>query len=267
MEHALKKIKMLNLGCGNRYHNEWTNIDFHSTGINVIAHNLRKGIPFPDNIFDIVYHSHVIEHFSKEEAPKLITECYRVLKPDGIIRVAFPDLEAIAKHYLRLLNELRNNNLQYEDDYNWIMLEMYDQTVRNVSGGEMSKYLTQKFISNEKFIIERMGILKEEEKRKQNNVISALKFLKRKIFNIFEKKFGNMYQASKIGHFRLGGEIHQWMYDTYSLSRLLKSVGFKDVIVRDAFTSYISNWEKYNLDTNSDGHIYKPDSNYIEGIK
>ncbi|QNP29954.1 class I SAM-dependent methyltransferase [Cylindrospermopsis curvispora] len=36
----------LNLGSGNRYHPDWTNINFIFTGESVIAHNLRTGIPF-----------------------------------------------------------------------------------------------------------------------------------------------------------------------------------------------------------------------------
>jgi predicted SAM-dependent methyltransferase len=155
--NSVDEKQFLNLGCGHRYHKEWKNVDFHSTGKGVIAHNLLKDIPFKDDTFDIVYHSNVIEHFSKEDAPKFVKECYRVLKPNGIIRIAFPDLEQIVFHYMRLLNELKKDNLQYEADYDWIMLELYDQTVRNISGGEMFKYFVRESISNEEFILERCG--------------------------------------------------------------------------------------------------------------
>ena len=43
-------MELLNLGCGTRFHPSWTNVDFVSTGNNVIAHNLLNGIPFEDNI-------------------------------------------------------------------------------------------------------------------------------------------------------------------------------------------------------------------------
>jgi predicted SAM-dependent methyltransferase len=150
--------QFLNLGCGHRYHDEWTNVDFRRTGKNVIAANLLKGIPFNNDTFDMVYHSHAIEHFSKQDAPKFLKECYRVLKPNGIIRIAFPDLEQMVSHYIRLLKELQNGNMQYEPDYDWIMLELYDQTVRNISGGEMFQYFVRDSIPNEKFLLERCGI-------------------------------------------------------------------------------------------------------------
>ena len=107
-------MKFLNLGCGSHYSQkaEWTNIDFVSTGKDVIGHNLLRGIPFEDNRFDLVYHSHVLEHFSKEEGDTFISECLRVLKPGGTLRIAVPDLERIAKEYLQCLEK----GLQHPED-------------------------------------------------------------------------------------------------------------------------------------------------------
>lgn len=140
-------MKYLNLGCGYHYSKDevWTNLDFTSTGEHVIGHNLLNGIPFDDHSFDVVYHSHVLEHFSKSDAPAFLKECYRVLKPDAIIRIAIPDLEQIARLYLKYL-ELGIANPDDENiraNYDWLLIEMYDQTVRNHSGGEMGKYLFQ----------------------------------------------------------------------------------------------------------------------------
>lgn len=73
-------MKYLNLGCGDRFHPSWTNINFTSTGAGVIAHDLKQGIPYPDNYFDVVYHSHVLEHFPKDAAETFIRECDRVLR-------------------------------------------------------------------------------------------------------------------------------------------------------------------------------------------
>ena len=270
-------MKLLNLGCGNRFHKEWINVDFHSSDSNVIEYNLRTGIPFENETFDVVYHSHVIEHFSKEEGPIFIRECYRVLRPQGILRIAFPDLEQIALNYIRLLNELKNNNLEYINDYDWIMLELFDQTIRNFSGGEMAEYFFRESIPNKGFIIKRIGVegnkliefgsnhYKDKMKEKRKEKISVLKRFNREYF--IQKLLGNEYKALQIGRFRLGGEIHQWMYDSYSLSQLLNSIGFRDITERDAFSSFILNWGKYNLDTEPDGSIYKPDSGYIEAKK
>jgi predicted SAM-dependent methyltransferase len=267
-------MKLLNLGCGTRYHSAWTNIDFISSGPDVIAHNLRKGIPFDDETFDVVYHSNVIEHFSKEEAPAFIKECYRVLKSNGVLRIAYPDLESLIYQYVKILKDLKSGNTQYTDDYDWIMLELLDQSVRNYSGGEMLKYFVREKIPNEQFVVARCGTeakhlidygRKMYFERMDNHmggggVISKIK-------RCLSKMLGEYYLAYKIGRFRLGGEIHQWLYDSYSITRLLDSIGFKKIVERDAFTSYVENWSNYHLDTEPDGSICKPDSAYIEAIK
>ncbi|MDR0598510.1 MAG: methyltransferase domain-containing protein [Treponema sp.] len=273
---------LLNLGCGRRYHGDWTNVDFHSTGKGVIAHNLLKGIPFKDNTFDMVYHSHIIEHFPKEEAPKFLGECYRVLKQNGILRVAFPDLEQMVSHYTRLLRELKNGDTRHEADYDWIMLELYDQTVRNVSGGEMFRYFVRESIPNESFVLERCGVeaknlIAAGKKRfsetlargrgGDKGVREMVKRLKRKLSRPAAALLGGDSLAARIGKFRLGGEIHQWMYDSFSLGRLLGMTGFKQIMVRDPFTSCLKGWKEYNLDTEPDGTVYKPESAYIEAIK
>ena len=105
----------------------------------------------------LVYHSHLLEHFSKCDARKLLKECFRVLKTGGVIRIAVPDLEKIAREYLRNLEAALQGNENATKNYEWILLELYDQTVRNEPGGEMAKFLFQKRLPNEDYIVERIG--------------------------------------------------------------------------------------------------------------
>jgi hypothetical protein len=73
-------------------------------------------------------------------------------------------------------------------------------------------------------------------------------------------------ESFKRGLFRDGGEVHQWMYDRYSLKRLLEQAGFVTVKVCMADESRIPNYQKYQLDTNN-GIVRKPDSLFIEATK
>lgn len=109
----------LNLGCCNRYCLGWTNVDCVSHSSAVISHDLSKGIPFKDASFQVVYHSHLLEHFSKNCGQGLLLECFRVLKPGGIIRVAVPDLERIVREYLNAFEDAARNSerqLRLDDD-------------------------------------------------------------------------------------------------------------------------------------------------------
>lgn len=273
-------MDLLNLGCGRRFHPVWTNIDFISTDRSVIAHNLNQGIPFPNAAFDVVYHSHVLEHFPKTAANNFLQECYRVLRPQGVLRVVVPDLEQIARTYLVALEKASSGCQEWASNYEWILLEMYDQTVRNKSGGEMAAYLCQENLVNEPFILERCGTeaknLIAANKQKQTEL--KTKVLLKQIYRfcrygnyrkdlLFKLLLGKEYAPWQVGQFRQNGEPHQWMYDRYSLGLLLEQCGLKNIVQRSPTESYIPEWASFNLDTESDGMVYKPDSLFMEAIK
>lgn len=60
-------MKYLNVGCGNRFHPDWVNVDLSPIDKRVITHDLSTGIPFDDNSFDAVYHSHLLEHIPRHQ--------------------------------------------------------------------------------------------------------------------------------------------------------------------------------------------------------
>jgi predicted SAM-dependent methyltransferase len=260
--------RLLNLGCGNRFHKEWSNIDFNSSSEYVKAYNLLEGIPCPDNYFDVVYHNNVLEHFQQCDGKRLIQECFRVLKSHGIIRVVVPDLENIVRCYIENLEKAMMGDHEAEYNYDWIMLELYDQTVRNYSGGAMAEYLRQDNLTNEKFIFERCGNVVREIREsylaeKKNKPIILRKRLKVIAKRILHRIVNENYA---IGRFRRSGEVHQWMYDRYSLSRLLRNAGFSHIEIKEPFESDIPDWHFYQLDV-KDGVVHSPQSLYMEAVK
>ncbi len=60
---------------------------------------------FPDNYFDMVHISHVIEHVTNPRA--YIKEIYRILKKGGILFIATPDIESKLYTWYRALNMFR----------------------------------------------------------------------------------------------------------------------------------------------------------------
>lgn len=52
-----------------------------------------------DNSCQLLYASHVLEHFGRFEYNSVLAEWYRVLEPGGILRLAVPDFEACARLY------------------------------------------------------------------------------------------------------------------------------------------------------------------------
>ena len=274
------KVDYLNVGCGKKFHPDWENIDMVSHSKHVRAYNLLKGFPYSDGQFQAVYHCQVLEHIPKESAADFIKECHRVLKANGILRVVVPDLENIMREYNRLLEEnLNNPTKESEANYDWIMLEIYDQTIRNSTGGQMRNYLAQEKLVNPAYMAGRMGFVgaeirksdkKETTSEKMNRVIKEtglFGFLKLSGGLVKQKLLNTLLgEKYRVGSFRLGGEVHYWMYDRYSLTRLLKSVGFKDIQIKSPQTSDIPNFNTYELDVKGE-MIYDPTSLFIEARK
>lgn len=148
----------LNLGCGHHAHPAWNNLDFsvyarlrrhmllvrllNRIGLvsqarysqfelvppDIVVSDLRKGIPFSDSTFDLVYNSHLLEHLDREDVPAFLRECYRVLKPQGTLRIVTPDLAEWARRYIDSLATQADNGAT--SDHEQIVADLLDQMVR-----------------------------------------------------------------------------------------------------------------------------------------
>lgn len=272
----------VNLGCGAHYHPAWTNFDIVPQGADVIQADLSRGIPLGDGVADVVYHSAVLEHIRREHAPGFLRECRRVLKPGGVLRVAVPDLEGICRVYLEKLQAARAGDAVAAADRDWMVLELLDQCVRERSGGEMLAYFRQSTLPHESFVLQRIGAEGREMLDKARSGPGRRASLGerwrkagrqwRRILQLPGLAVTRLLlgaqgrEALRIGAFRLGGEVHQWMYDDHSLARLLTEAGFVASRREAADTSRIAGWAAFNLDTLPDGSVRKPDLFYMEAV-
>ena len=90
----------LHIGCGWRdFGTEWIHIDSGD-----YKHLQYRSIcdlsQFEENSVELIYASHVIEYFNIIEVKTLLAEWRRVLKPNGVLRVAGPDFAAMAELYV-----------------------------------------------------------------------------------------------------------------------------------------------------------------------
>lgn len=91
----------LHLGCGKRDFPGFINVDLadfphiqHRRAVNDLS-------PFENESVDLIYASHVFEYFSLAEAPTVLAEWRRVLKMDGVLKLAVPDFGGLIKAYQR----------------------------------------------------------------------------------------------------------------------------------------------------------------------
>ena len=98
---ALKKSNRIFLEIGSgpkKGTNGWVTVDL-IRGADII-HDLKKGIPLPEDSVDKIYASHVLEHVSFKDLIKLLEEIYRVLKKNGKLYVSVPDASLFIKSYI-----------------------------------------------------------------------------------------------------------------------------------------------------------------------
>ncbi|HCI05301.1 TPA: methyltransferase [Patescibacteria group bacterium] len=254
---------LLNLGCGGVFSPEWNNIDLYRSK-EVFYHNLENGIPFSDNCSDVVYSSHVLEHFSREKGNFFIKEIFRVLKPGGMVRLVLPDLETIAAEYLKNIVNFRHEPSERNwQRYHWSVLELYDQTVREQSGGEMLKALRAGDVDWE-YILSRAG--DEFYDFYPWNKVQA-KALKTRL-SLWQRLFNRLKSVFRSKDPKKIGELHRWMYDEVSLTHMLENCGFVEIFRMDWNESRIAGFEKYGLDASKNrSKQRKPDSFYLEAKK
>lgn len=240
---------LLNLACGIYMHHDWNNVDFNPytwmvrhpslaatlkkagilsnkryerlkrTDPQIIRWDLRRGIPFADASFDVVYHSHFLEHLPKSRALLFLRECHRVLKSGGLLRVVIPDLRYWAERFLESFAKMQQATTP---------LECHEMSIDNLIG--------------------QMVHAEHSSTREQRPAIRFIEGLIR----------GGTHQT---------GELHRWMYDIFTLSRILQKTGFVDLQAQTATSSRLPGFTAFCLDTDEDGSVRKPESLYMEAEK
>jgi predicted SAM-dependent methyltransferase len=94
-------------GCGGNKLDGWQNHD--------IEVDITKPLPYDDNSVDFIFSEHVIEHVIPADAYRFFKECLRVLKPFGVMRVAFPDLFRILINRTTAFDEFHKNQFGFKD--------------------------------------------------------------------------------------------------------------------------------------------------------
>lgn len=71
----------------------------HSWGYHYATYTAPQPMVFASNSVDAINCSHMLEHLSREDGLKFLQECHRVLKPDGIMRIAVPSAVRLCREF------------------------------------------------------------------------------------------------------------------------------------------------------------------------
>lgn len=275
------KSNYINLACGPIFieNSNWINLDYISSSKSVKKVNLLQRLPFNQGTAELVYSSHFLEHIPYSKVKDFLSEILRILKPGGVIRIVLPDLEEMANNYLIFRRQGHHKKA------NFLVLEMIDQCVRNVSGGELGFFYKKirknkdKYKDMAEFIRERTGedLMKPTSSELNNYTLFSekLKYILSGILRRIEKYWIKIVVLALPSNFRTQnisfaeiGEKHHWVWDFYTLKQSLELVGFTDVKRVSAQTSVIKNFPFFPLDIDDKNNPRKGlESMYIEAIK
>src|SRR6476659_621440 len=90
----------LHIGSGPQILPGWVNVDnLPYPGVDKVL-DVTAGLPFRK--VEYIFAEHFIEHIAHEDAVKLLRECRRVLRDDGVLRLSTPDLDWVWHTHYRL---------------------------------------------------------------------------------------------------------------------------------------------------------------------
>ena len=275
------KYCFINLACGQVFIDDsnWINFDYVNSSESVKKANLLKRLPIKQEIADLVYSSHFLEHIPRPKVNDFLNEILRILKPGGVVRFVLPDLENMANSYV---------NLRKQGDHqkaDFLVLEMIDQCVRNKGGGELGVFFS-KIKSNP----DQYKFMSEFVRERTGDDLTPCSFQQKQNYNFFSKNLKSILASitQRIQQYWIKivllvlppafrdqnislasiGERHHWIWDFYSLKKILEEVGFLDVKRVSASTSIIKDFPFYPLDIDDEGKPRKgAESMYVEATK
>jgi predicted SAM-dependent methyltransferase len=95
---ANSTVRKLHIGCGKHPLPGWLNTDFEPHAGEMFL-DATQPFPLADESFDYIYSEHMIEHVPFPAGQAMFDECFRVLRPSGVLRISTPDLAFLWRIY------------------------------------------------------------------------------------------------------------------------------------------------------------------------
>jgi len=139
----------LHLGCGRKYIPGFVHVDLQELD-HIDYRTSVDDLSFAgDDSVDLIYSSHVLEHFGRHEYRDVLREWHRVLKPGGVLRIAVPDFEAVVRYYTEkeadielLLGLVVGGQKEGEFDYHKMIFDekLLSRVLREAGFREVQRY-------------------------------------------------------------------------------------------------------------------------------
>ncbi|MGI8569814.1 MAG: class I SAM-dependent methyltransferase [Methylocella sp.] len=110
---SANNVRNLHIGCGDHILKGWLNSDYYPRSSEILHHDATQPFPFNNEELDFIFSEHMIEHVPYSQGFLMLTECFRILKRNGTIRIATPDLSFLIKLCNRYKYDEENNYIEW----------------------------------------------------------------------------------------------------------------------------------------------------------
>lgn len=118
-----KPDECLNLGCGARILEGFTNIDKYYISPFVKNYDMYQ-LPYEDNTINLIFSAQSLEHLPIRYAKMALMDWYRVLKPNGLLVLMVPDLNNI-------MTKLLDEEYLSDNQYNWYLYTLFGYQINS----------------------------------------------------------------------------------------------------------------------------------------
>ena len=101
-----RSVVKINFGSGPIRLDGWINVDLDPSLRPDVVTELTRGVPFASGAVDFIFAEDLVAYLGLPGLRVFLSECRRILKPQGAMRVLTPDLARLARMYLEAPAEL-----------------------------------------------------------------------------------------------------------------------------------------------------------------
>lgn len=118
----------LHIGCGTKRIQGFVNIDCRYLPTVDDIQNAELLRSYKPNTVDMIYASHILEHFGRWRYKQVLQRWYEIIKPDGVLRLAVPNFESICNHYksngdISILMGLLYGGQDYDENFHYVTFD------------------------------------------------------------------------------------------------------------------------------------------------
>jgi predicted SAM-dependent methyltransferase len=124
----------LHIGCGKCYLPGWVNLDidiFEDASVDIVD-NAKTLKTIKNSSCEVIYASHVLEHFGRHEYKDALRIWFRKLRKGGILRLSVPDFDKVVEVYRATSN--------------------FNLVLGFLTGGQRTRYDYHNMVFNKRFL-------------------------------------------------------------------------------------------------------------------